>query len=48
MKHAEQEVADVFINLIIMSDKLGIDLFKETDEKIDQICSRYPPVRSRE
>ena len=44
LKHTEQEIADVFINLIIISDKLGIDLFKATDEKIDQICSRYPPT----
>jgi len=40
--HAQQELGDIFINVILMAEKLGVDLFKITDEKIEEIKSRYP------
>jgi len=36
------ELADVFINLAHLSDKLGIDLFAVTHQKIEKIKQRYP------
>lgn len=36
------ELGDVFINLISLADQLGIDLFAVTQEKVEEIKSRYP------
>ncbi len=36
------ELGDVFINVILLSNQLGIDLFAATEQKLEEIKSRYP------
>jgi len=43
----EDEVADVAIYLLELSDNLGIDLFKAICKKLDKNESRYPVSRAR-
>ena len=42
LKQVEQELADILIYLIRISDKLGIDLVKAANEKIDLNTVKYP------
>ena len=42
LSHVQDEVADVFIYLVRLADKLGIDLFESANKKIDQNNERYP------
>ncbi|QWR78847.1 nucleotide pyrophosphohydrolase [Candidatus Magnetomonas plexicatena] len=37
-----QEIADVFIYLINLSDKFSIDLIKEAHDKLEINCKKYP------
>lgn len=37
-----QELGDVFINIILLSNQLGIDLFAATEQKLEEIKARYP------
>jgi NTP pyrophosphatase (non-canonical NTP hydrolase) len=43
----ESEVADVFCYLLMISDKLGIDLIKSTNKKIESNESRYPVDKTK-
>jgi dCTP diphosphatase len=38
----ENEIADVFIYLVRLADKAGIDLYQVADAKIDRNEERYP------
>ena len=40
--HVQEEVADVFIYLVRLADKLGIDLIESANKKIDLNNERYP------
>lgn len=42
-----EELGDVFINLILLSDKLGIDLLTATRDKIEKIKQKYPADLSK-
>jgi len=42
LSHVQNEVADVFIYLVRLADKLGIDLIESANKKIDQNNERYP------
>ena len=42
LKEVEQELADILIYLIRISDKLGIDLVKAANEKIEINKLKYP------
>lgn len=42
-----QEMADVFLYLIRLADKLDIDLMAAATEKIKLNAARYPPERVR-
>ena len=42
LSHVQDEVADIFIYLVRLADKLGIDLFESANEKIDLNNERYP------
>ena len=42
-----EEVADVLLYLIRISDKLGIDLIKAAKAKIDLNAAKYPVEKSR-
>ena len=42
-----EEIADVFIYLLLISDKLEIDLLRETDKKIKENSKKYPVSKSR-
>ena len=44
--HASQEVADVFIYLVMLSMKLNIDLEKAVLEKIELNKEKYPKTSS--
>lgn len=37
-----EELGDVFINVILLSNQLGIDLFSATEQKLEEIKARYP------
>ncbi len=43
----EEEVADVFIYLVRLSDILEIDLFDAADRKIDRNAEKYPVEKVR-
>lgn len=43
----ESEIADVFCYLLMISDKLGIDLIKSTNKKIESNESRYPVDKAK-
>jgi len=42
-----QEMADVFIYLLQLSDKLGVDLLESTRKKIQVNATKYPVARSK-
>jgi dCTP diphosphatase len=42
LSHVRGEVADVFIYLVRLADKLGIDLIESANKKIDLNNERYP------
>jgi NTP pyrophosphatase (non-canonical NTP hydrolase) len=42
LKQVEQELADILIYLVRISDKLGIDLVRAANEKIDLNTVKYP------
>ncbi len=42
LKEVEQELADILIYLIRISDKLGIDLIEAANKKIDLNAKKYP------
>lgn len=43
----EQEIADVFLYLIRLADKLGVNLFEAADRKIKINQTKYPADRVR-
>lgn len=47
MKSAESEMADVFIYLVRLADKLGIDLEEAARRKIELNEERYPVEKSK-
>ena len=42
LKEVEQELADILIYLVRISDKLGIDLINAANEKVDLNAVKYP------
>jgi dCTP diphosphatase len=42
-----EEIADVFLYLLLIADKLGIDLLEAARSKIDTNARRYPVDKSR-
>lgn len=42
-----EEIADVFIYLVLLSDKLGLDLLEITNRKIDINERKYPVEKVR-
>lgn len=42
-----EELADVQIFLIMLADKLGVDLLAAVDEKITKNEAKYPPEKAR-
>jgi dCTP diphosphatase len=42
LSHVQDEVADVFIYLVRLADKLSIDLIESANKKIDLNNDRYP------
>jgi NTP pyrophosphatase (non-canonical NTP hydrolase) len=47
LEHVRQEVADVFLYLIRLADKLGIDLVTAAQAKIEVNSRRYPVAQAR-
>jgi NTP pyrophosphatase (non-canonical NTP hydrolase) len=47
MAHVKEEIADVFIYLVRLSDKLNVDIEKAVFEKIDLNEMRYPVELSK-
>ena len=47
LKEVEQELADILIYLVRISDKLGVDLVKAAEEKIDVNAEKYPSAQVR-
>ncbi len=45
-ERAEEEIADVFLYLLRLSDKLGIDLIEAASEKLKVNEEKYPVDRS--
>lgn len=43
----KEELGDVFIVLVHLAKKLGIDLVEAADLKLDQIAQRYPADQAR-
>ena len=43
----ETEIADIFCYLLMISDKLGINLIESTSKKIESNKSRYPINKSK-
>ena len=46
-KQIEEELADILMNLIILSYKSDIDLFKAVEEKIEKNGKKYPIEKSK-
>lgn len=46
-QEVSEELGDVFINLVQLSDKLGIDLIDAAVQKIAKIKVKYPAALSR-
>lgn len=42
LENISDEMADVFVYLIDLANKLGIDLLEVTDKKIDKNAIKYP------
>lgn len=47
MEHVREEVADVFIYLVRLTDKLGIDIEEEVNKKMKVNEKKYPVKLSR-
>ncbi len=47
MQHVRDEIADVFIYLVRLADKLNVDIEKAVLEKIELNESRYPVELSK-
>jgi len=47
MAAAEAELADVFIYLVRMADKLGVDLVAAAERKLDANELKYPVAKAR-
>ena len=47
IEKVSEEIADVFIYLILLSDKLGLDIFEVTNRKIDINEKKYPAEKVR-
>lgn len=47
LKRVQEELADVQAYLIMIADKLGIDLFSALDDKITQNEAKYPVDKAR-
>ena len=47
LEEVEKELADTFIYLIRLADKLGIDLFSATENKIEINESKYPVSKAK-
>jgi len=47
LAQVEAELADTFIYLIRLADKLGIDLFSATQSKISSNANKYPVATAR-
>ena len=47
MRHVREEIADVFIYLVRLADKLNVDIEKAVLEKIEVNESRYPVELSK-
>lgn len=47
LKEVEAELADIFIYLLRISDKLGVDLLKAADSKISHNARKYPADKVR-
>jgi len=45
LANARDEAADVLIYLLLLCDKLGIDLAASTANKIERNETRFPPLR---
>lgn len=43
----EEEMADVFTYLLDLSDRLGVDLLKITDKKMDKNALKYPIEKAK-
>ena len=43
----EEEMADVFTYLLDLSDRLGVDLLKITDKKMDKNAFKYPIEKAK-
>jgi NTP pyrophosphatase (non-canonical NTP hydrolase) len=47
LKEVEQELADILIYLVRIADKLGVDLIRAAEEKIDLNGVKYPVDKVR-
>lgn len=47
LKEVEAELADTFIYLVRLADKLNVDLLKAAEEKIDVNEKRYPVEKAK-
>ena len=47
LKQASQEMADILLYIIRLSDKLGVDLFKAATDKIEVNAIKYPIDKAR-
>ena len=43
----KDELADIFVFLMVLSHELDIDLFSETHRKIDQNAQKYPVDKAK-
>lgn len=46
-KEVEEEIADIFNYLILLSNDLGIDLIKATTEKLEKSAKKYPVKKAK-
>lgn len=47
LENVTDEMADVFVYLIDLANKLGVDLLEVTDKKIDKNAQKYPIDKSK-
>jgi NTP pyrophosphatase (non-canonical NTP hydrolase) len=47
LKEAEEEIADVFISIVYLAHKLGIDPVEAAGKKLKKIAEKYPVEKSR-
>jgi NTP pyrophosphatase (non-canonical NTP hydrolase) len=41
-ERVEQEIGDVFLSLVMLADRIGIDLFEAAENKLAQVELKYP------